>query len=82
MAIDPTQLAEEQEARQRADITGAPTEFAKGPEQEGVQVAGVGDLFQLLNKLGPKVSTPTPPSGVVGTWFISTRSRLLFLLAM
>lgn len=67
MAVDPTQLAEEQEARQRADITGAPTEFAKGPEQEGVQVAGVGDLFKLLGKLEPKVSTPTTPSGVVGT---------------
>ena len=67
MAIDPTQLAEDQEARQRADIAGAPTEFAKGPEQEGIQVAGVGDLFSLLGKLGPRVSKPTPPSGVVGT---------------
>jgi hypothetical protein len=67
MAVDPTQLAEDQEARQRANIAGAPTEFAKGPEQEGIEVAGVGDLFSLLSKLEPKVSKPTPPTGgVVG----------------
>ena len=33
MAVDPTQLAEDQEARQRADITGAPTDEYKFLEQ-------------------------------------------------
>jgi len=50
MAVDPTQLAEDQEASQRITAAGAPTEFAKGPEQEGVQLAG---LFNVLNRLGP-----------------------------
>jgi len=67
MAIDPNQLAEDQEARQRITAAGAPTEFAKGPEQEGIQVAGLGDVLKLLNKLPSSVSTPTPPTGgVVG----------------
>jgi len=67
MAVDPTQLAEDQEARQRITAAGAPTEFAKGPEQEGIQVAGLGDVLKLLNKLPSSVSTPTPPTGgVVG----------------
>jgi hypothetical protein len=67
MAVDPTQLAEDQEARQRITAAGAPTEFAKGPEQEGVQVASLGDVFKLLNKLPGGTSTPTPPAGgVVG----------------
>jgi len=67
MAIDPTQLAEEQEQRQRIAAAGAPTEFAKGPEQEGFQVAGLGDLLKLLNKLPSGTSTPKPTTGVVGT---------------
>ena len=68
MAVDPTQLAEEQEAQQRIAAAGAPTEFAKGPEQEGVQVAGLGDVLKLLNKLPSGTSTPNPPAGgVVGT---------------
>ena len=46
MAIDPTELAQEQEQRQRVDVVGAPTEFAKGPEREGVEVAAVGDLLK------------------------------------
>jgi len=67
MAVDPTQLAEDQEARQRITAAGAPTEFAKGPEQEGFQVAGLGDVLKLLNKLPSSTSTPTPPTGgVVG----------------
>jgi hypothetical protein len=67
MAVDPTQLAEDQEARQRITAAGAPTEFAKGPEQEGIQVAGLGDVLKLLNKLPGGTSTPTPPTGgVVG----------------
>jgi len=67
MAVDPTQLAEDQEARQRITAAGAPTEFAKGPEQEGIQVAGLGDVLKLLNKLPSGTSTPTPPTGgVVG----------------
>ena len=67
MAIDPTELAEEQEQRQRIAAAGAPTEFAKGPEQEGFQVAGLGELLKLLNKLPSGTSTPKPTTGVVGT---------------
>ncbi len=60
MAFDPNQVAQEQEAKQRITAVGQPTEFAQGPEQEGVQVAGVGKLFELLNKLEPSVR-PAPP---------------------
>ena len=67
MAIDPTELAEDQEAQQRIMAAGAPTEFAKGPEQEGFQVAGLGELIGLINKLPSSTSKPTPPTGgVVG----------------
>ena len=67
MAIDPTQLAEDQEAQQRITAAGAPTEFAKGPQQEGFQVAGLGNVLKLLDKLPGGTSTPTPPTGgVVG----------------
>jgi hypothetical protein len=61
MAVDPTQLAEEQEQRQRIQVAGAPTEFAKGPEA-GVQLAGGGTkaLLEVLNKLKPSV-TPVLP---------------------
>ena len=60
MAFDPNKVAQEQEAKQRITAVGQPTEFAQGPEQEGVQVAGVGELFKLLNKLDPSVR-PNPP---------------------
>jgi hypothetical protein len=60
MAFDPNQVAQEQEAKQRITAVGQPTEFAQGPEQEGVQVAGLGELFKLLNKLDSNVR-PTPP---------------------
>jgi hypothetical protein len=60
MAFDPNEVAQEQEAKQRITVVGQPTEFAQGPEQEGVQVAGVGKLFELLNKLEPSVR-PNPP---------------------
>jgi hypothetical protein len=60
MAFDPNQVAQEQEAKQRITAVGQPTEFAQGPEQEGVQVAGVGELFKLLNKLDTSVR-PNPP---------------------
>ena len=60
MAFDPNQVAQDQEAKQRITAVGQPTEFAQGPEQEGVQVAGLGSMFNLLNKLDPSVR-PTPP---------------------
>jgi len=66
MAVDPTQLAEDQEARQRITAAGAPTEFAKGPEQEGFEVAGAADLFKLLGQL-PKSVTPPRPKPDVAT---------------
>tara|TARA_R110001599_G_scaffold307687_1_gene514439 strand:- start:860 stop:4144 length:3285 start_codon:yes stop_codon:yes gene_type:complete len=60
MAFDPNQVAQDQEAKQRITAVGQPTEFAQGPEQEGVQVAGLGSMVNLLNKLDPNVR-PTPP---------------------
>jgi len=60
MAVDPTELAEEQEQRQRIEIAGAPTEFAKGPEAEGIQVAGLGS--RILSALRPDPPIPAPPS--------------------
>jgi hypothetical protein len=59
MAVDPTQLAEDQEARQRITAAGAPTEFAKGPEQEGFQVAGLG--ARIIDALRPAPPMPAPP---------------------
>ena len=61
MAFDPTEVASNQEAQQRIVAAGAPTEFAKGPGQDGVQVAGVGRLFDLLNMLDSGVAPPKPP---------------------
>ena len=61
MAFDPTEVASNQEAQQRIVAAGAPTEFAKGPGQDGVQVAGVGKLFDLLNMLDSGVTPPKPP---------------------
>ena len=61
MAFDPTEVASNQEAQQRIVAAGAPTEFAKGPGQDGVQVAGVGKLFDLLNMLDSGVVPPKPP---------------------
>lgn len=58
MAIDPTEVAQQQDAARRASSVGSPTEFAKGPEQEGIQVAGAGKLFDLINKLESSVSAP------------------------
>jgi hypothetical protein len=66
MAFDPNQVAQEQEAKQRITAVGQPTEFAQGPEQEGVQVAGVGKLFELLNKLEPSVRPAPPKPNPVG----------------
>tara|TARA_R110002167_G_scaffold337247_1_gene544713 strand:+ start:7182 stop:10490 length:3309 start_codon:yes stop_codon:yes gene_type:complete len=61
MAFDPTELASDQEAQQRITAAGAPTEFAKGPEQDGVRVAGIGRLVDLLNRLDAGVVPPKPP---------------------
>lgn len=63
MAVDPTKLAEEQEQRQRIEVAGAPTEFAKGPEA-GVQLAGGGTraLMEVLDRLGP-ARKPVVPAG-------------------
>ena len=58
MAIDPAELAEEQEQRQRINVAGAPTEFAKGPEREGVEVAGLGTLLDLFRSM-PTTTKPT-----------------------
>lgn len=61
MAIDPTQLAADQEALQRASLVGSPTEFAKGPEQE-MRVAGGGTraILELLNRVRPQAGAPGP----------------------
>ena len=62
MAIDPTELAEQQEQQQRITAAGAPKEFAKGPEREGeFDVAKLGPLFDLLQKVpGPVTPKKTP----------------------
>lgn len=69
MAFDPTEVAQQQDAARRATSVGSPTEFAKGPEQEGIQVAGAGKLFDLLNKLESSVSAPKRglPAGAAPT---------------
>ena len=66
MAIDPAQLAEEQEQRQRIQVAGAPTEFAVGPEREGVEVAGGGTraLLEVLEKMSTSVQQPISPMQV------------------
>jgi hypothetical protein len=63
MAIDPTALADEQTQRAALAAQGAPTEFARGPEQ-AVQVAGPAaeGLFELFRRMAPSV-TETRPSG-------------------
>ncbi len=66
MAIDPAQLAEEQEQRQRIQVAGAPTEFAVGPEREGVELAGGGTraLLEVLDKMSTSVQQPISPTQV------------------
>jgi hypothetical protein len=61
MAIDPTALADEQVQRQALAQQGAPTEFARGPEQ-AVQVAGPAaeGMFELLRRLAPSVQQSRP----------------------
>ena len=63
MAIDPTALADEQTQRAALAAQGAPTEFARAPE-EAVRVAGPAaeGLFELFRRLRPSV-TETRPSG-------------------
>ena len=63
MAIDPTEVAEQQEQQQRINIAGAPKEFAKGPDREGEfdVVFGSGGVFKLLSKLDSPRPTPKKP---------------------
>ena len=65
MAVDPQQLATEQDQRQAINQMGAPTEFAQGPEQ-AVRVAGpfAEGFIELLGKMrgsvqaAPGATTP------------------------
>jgi hypothetical protein len=65
MAVDPQQLATEQDQRQAITQMGAPTEFAQGPEQ-AVRVAGpfAEGFIELLGKMrgsvqaAPGATTP------------------------
>ena len=83
MAIDPTELAQEQEQRQRVDVVGAPTEFAKGPEREGVEVAGLGELFKIvgpqvldvITKIDSSVSKPIVDTKKIKNWNKAISSR-------
>lgn len=60
MAIDPTQIAEQQEQQERITAVGAPTEFAKGPEREGdVEIAGFGR--DLMKSIMSEFNKPPPP---------------------
>ena len=54
MAIDPTQLAEEQTQRAALDAQGAPSEFARDPALS-TQLAGGGTkaMLEVLNRLRP-----------------------------
>ena len=60
MAVNPQDLAEEQTQRAEIDAAGAPTEFATDPAQN-VQVAKLGPLVNLLNKLDPDVKPKEKP---------------------
>lgn len=61
MAIDPTALADEQTQRAALAAQGAPTEFARGPE-EAVRVAGpaAAGMRELLNRLSSSVQQSRP----------------------
>ncbi len=61
MAVDPQQLATEQDQRQAITQMGAPTEFAQGPEQ-GVRIAGPAaeGMLELLRRLKPSVQGTRP----------------------
>lgn len=85
MAIDPTQLAEEQAQREGINIAGQPTEMARGP-QEYVQLAGpVRSFFDLLASQGRRVigeggaaaRVPTPQEApMVGETAAQIQERL------
>ena len=64
MAIDPTEVAEQQEQQQRINIAGAPKEFAKGPDREGeFEIAsGASRILNLLSKLDSPSPTPKKPT--------------------
>ena len=67
MAIDPNDLAQEQERQQRLMAAGAPQTVAGSPDQQGIQVASLGDVFKLLGKLDKSVTPPKPkPATVAG----------------
>ena len=60
MAINPTELAEQQDQLQRIDSVGAPSEFAKGPEREGeVEIAGFAK--DLMKSIMSEFNKPPPP---------------------
>lgn len=67
MAIDPTELAEQQEQQQRITAAGAPKEFAKGPEREGeFEIAKLGPLFDLLGTVAKSPVRKVDEGDVVG----------------
>ena len=60
MAVNPQDLAEEQTQRAEIDAAGSPTEFATDPAQN-VQVAALGKIIGLTNKLPNPVKVPDQP---------------------
>ena len=60
MAVNPQDLAEEQTQRAEIDAAGSPTEFATDPAQNQ-QVAAIGKLNKLFNKLPNPVKIPEQP---------------------
>ena len=60
MAVNPQDLAEEQTQRAEIDAAGSPTEFATDPSQNQ-QVAAIGKLNALFNKLPNPVKIPEQP---------------------
>ena len=59
MAIDPAELAKQQDQRSSSAAGGSPTKFATSPDQQGVQIAGGKGtlLFDILKKFGSVTKT-------------------------
>ena len=82
MAIDPAELANQQIQRSAAAAGGSPTSFAKGPAQDGVQVAAGGRFGELANVLrgvllGPaETILPGGERGMSGSVSAATDNQL------
>ena len=64
MAVDPNDLAQEQDRQQRLMAAGEPQTVAVAPEQQGIQVAGAGREIgeAILKALTPMFAPPVVPT--------------------